>query len=60
MVKATAFDHLQVAMPRGEEAAARAFYGSLLGLEEIAKPEFLPPGRRCSLVSTMPGIGIAL
>lgn len=28
MVKATALDHLQVAMPRGEEAAARAFYGT--------------------------------
>ena len=33
--------HVQVAMPRDEEAAARAFYGDLLGFEEIAKPENL-------------------
>ena len=28
-------------MPREEEAAARAFYGNLLGLREVAKPEAL-------------------
>lgn len=32
-------DHVQVAAPPGCEQAARAFYGELLGLEEIAKPE---------------------
>ena len=32
------FDHVQVAMPRGAEQQARAFYADLLGLEEIAKP----------------------
>ena len=36
-----ALDHVQVAMPAGGEAAARAFYGDLLGLTEIAKPENL-------------------
>jgi len=41
MGKALAFDHIQVAMPRGEEAAARAFYGRVLGLTEISKPEAL-------------------
>jgi predicted enzyme related to lactoylglutathione lyase len=41
MAKALALDHLQVAMPRGEEAAARAFYGHLLGLAEIPKPQLL-------------------
>ena len=35
------FDHVQVAAPRGCEAEARAFYGGLLGLEELAKPEAL-------------------
>lgn len=35
----TALDHVQIAMPSGEEAAARAFYCDLLGLTEIAKPE---------------------
>jgi ribosomal protein S18 acetylase RimI-like enzyme len=34
-------DHVQVAAPRGGEDAARAFYGDLLGLEELPKPERL-------------------
>jgi catechol 2,3-dioxygenase-like lactoylglutathione lyase family enzyme len=38
MAKALALDHIQVAMPRGEEAAARNFYGAILGLAEIPKP----------------------
>jgi len=33
------FDHVQLAMPRNEEDAARAFYGALLGLDELPKPE---------------------
>jgi len=32
-------DHVQVAAPPGCEAAARAFYGGLLGLPEVEKPE---------------------
>ena len=32
-------DHVQLAMPRGGEAAARAFYGGLLRLPELTKPE---------------------
>ena len=35
--------HLQLAMPRGEEAAAVDFYGDLLGLEKIPKPDALAP-----------------
>ena len=31
-------DHVQVAGPPGCEAAARTFYGDLLGLREIPKP----------------------
>lgn len=34
-------DHVQIAAPHGCEEAAREFYGALLGLEEIAKPEAL-------------------
>jgi catechol 2,3-dioxygenase-like lactoylglutathione lyase family enzyme len=34
-------DHIQLAMPVGEETKARAFYGDLLGLQEIEKPEVL-------------------
>jgi catechol 2,3-dioxygenase-like lactoylglutathione lyase family enzyme len=31
-------DHVQLAMPRGQEPQARAFYGGLLGLGEVPKP----------------------
>ena len=34
-------DHVQLAGPPGCEEDARAFYGGLLGLEEIPKPESL-------------------
>jgi catechol 2,3-dioxygenase-like lactoylglutathione lyase family enzyme len=30
--------HLQLAMPRGAEDEARAFYAGVLGLEEVPKP----------------------
>lgn len=39
MGKALAFDHIQVAMPGGQESAARLFYSGILGLSEIPKPE---------------------
>ncbi len=32
-------DHVQIAAPAGCESAARRFYGELLGLTEIEKPE---------------------
>ena len=32
-------DHVQLACPAGSEDSARAFYGGLLGLSEIEKPE---------------------
>ena len=35
------FDHVQLGMPPGGEAAARAFYGGVLGLREVAKPAAL-------------------
>ncbi|HEX2021672.1 MAG TPA: VOC family protein [Candidatus Thermoplasmatota archaeon] len=31
--------HVNVAMPPGQEAAARAFYRDLLGMTEVPKPE---------------------
>jgi catechol 2,3-dioxygenase-like lactoylglutathione lyase family enzyme len=34
-------DHVQVAIPAGGEQAARAFYGSLLGMTEVPKPAAL-------------------
>lgn len=32
------FDHVQVCCPPGREDDARAFYGGVLGLPEVAKP----------------------
>ena len=34
-------DHVQLAMPQGEEDKARAFYGDLLELKELEKPDAL-------------------
>ncbi|HET7616333.1 MAG TPA: VOC family protein [Bacillales bacterium] len=34
-------DHVQVCIPAGEEDKARSFYGELLGLAEIEKPQSL-------------------
>jgi catechol 2,3-dioxygenase-like lactoylglutathione lyase family enzyme len=34
-----ALDHVQLAAPPGCEAEARRFFGELLGLEELEKPE---------------------
>ncbi len=34
-------DHVQLAMPQGEENNARYFYGEILGLEELEKPDLL-------------------
>jgi catechol 2,3-dioxygenase-like lactoylglutathione lyase family enzyme len=41
MTGVVALDHLQLAMPRGREAEARAFYGEILGLKELTKPSNL-------------------
>ena len=35
----TGLDHVQVAAPPHAEAEARRFYGSLLGLDEVPKPD---------------------
>jgi len=36
-------DHVQICIPLGTEAKARDFYGTVLGLEEIEKPDALKP-----------------
>jgi catechol 2,3-dioxygenase-like lactoylglutathione lyase family enzyme len=43
----TGIDHVQIAAPPGCETVARAFYGELLGLEEIAKPAALAARGGC-------------
>lgn len=39
--------HVQLAIPAGGEDQARAFYGGILGLEEIAKPSHLAARGGC-------------
>src|SRR5690625_6556320 len=34
-------DHVQLAAPKGGEMKARAFYGDVLGFEEVEKPDTL-------------------
>jgi catechol 2,3-dioxygenase-like lactoylglutathione lyase family enzyme len=42
-----AIDHVQLAMPAGEEDAARSFYSGLLGLPETPKPAHLAARGGC-------------
>jgi catechol 2,3-dioxygenase-like lactoylglutathione lyase family enzyme len=46
-----AIDHVQLAMPRGEEDRARAFYRDTLGMIEIEKPAELAPRGGCWFAS---------
>ncbi len=43
-------DHVHLLMPTGGEAAARRFYGELLGLREVAKPAELASRNGCWFV----------
>ena len=36
-VEVVGLDHVEIAIPRGEEALARLFYGPVLGLQEVRK-----------------------
>src|SRR5690348_3514982 len=47
----TTLDHVQVAIPRGGEDEARAFYGTLLGMTEVAKPPALAGRGGCWFTS---------
>lgn len=40
-------DHVQLAAPAGSEEEARLFYGELLGMQEIEKPENLKARGGC-------------
>jgi catechol 2,3-dioxygenase-like lactoylglutathione lyase family enzyme len=42
-----AIHHVQLAMPRGGEDQARAYYGGVLGLSEVAKPDELAARGGC-------------
>ena len=47
----TAIDHVQLAMPPGEEERARRFYLDLLGMREIPKPAELAKRGGCWFAS---------
>ena len=51
MVPFAAIDHVQFAMPAGEEDQARFFYGDLLGMTELPKPEQLAKRGGCWFAS---------
>src|SRR5262245_11213762 len=46
----TALDHVQLAMPPGGEAEARAFYEGVLGIPEVPKPPNLVARGGCWFV----------
>ena len=47
MAKVVGIEHVQLAMPPGEEAAARGFYSGLLGIPEVPKPPKLATRGGC-------------
>ncbi len=46
-MKVRSIDHVQLAMPPGREADARAFYSGLLGIPELPKPPNLAARGGC-------------
>lgn len=57
-VEIVGFDHVQIAMPRGEEALARLFYGGVLGLQEVRK--LRPLSSRGGVWFVGPGVTVHL
>ena len=47
----TGYDHVQVAIPAGGEARARAYYGALLSMTEVPKPAALTGRGGCWFTS---------
>lgn len=58
MGKIVGIEHVQLAMPPGEEDAARGFYTGLLGLPEAAKPPKLAARGGCWFEA--PGVKVHL
>jgi catechol 2,3-dioxygenase-like lactoylglutathione lyase family enzyme len=46
-LRVTRIDHVQLAMPAGGEALARAFYADVLGIQEVPKPANLAKRGGC-------------
>ncbi|MBX9644161.1 MAG: VOC family protein [Novosphingobium sp.] len=58
MPRVTGIEHVQLAMPPGEEASAREFYSDLLGLPEVPKPPKLAARGGCWFEA--PGVKVHL
>jgi catechol 2,3-dioxygenase-like lactoylglutathione lyase family enzyme len=46
-MRVVGLDHVQLAMPAGQEPEARRFYGELLGMQEVVKPAVLAARGGC-------------
>ena len=57
-VELVGVDHVQLTMPTGGERDARRFYGEILGLREVPKPDELSERGGCWFVG--PGVAIHL
>lgn len=49
--KILSIDHVQLAMPKGNEDRARSFYRDVLGMKEVSKPEPLAGRGGCWFAS---------
>ena len=58
MAKVVGIEHVQLAMPPGEEAAARGFYTGQLGIPEVPKPPGLAARGGCWFEA--PGVKVHL
>jgi catechol 2,3-dioxygenase-like lactoylglutathione lyase family enzyme len=59
MIEIVGIDHVQLSMPPGGEAEARRFYGTILGLREVAKPPELAGRGGCWFVGADAAIHLA-
>ena len=59
MIEIVGIDHVQLSMPPGGEDEARRFYGSILGLREVAKPRELAGRGGCWFVGPDAAIHLA-
>ncbi|MEA2620756.1 MAG: hypothetical protein QOC97_1529 [Chloroflexota bacterium] len=60
MIEVVGIDHVQLSMPPGGEAEARRFYGSVLGLREVAKPAELAGRGGCWFAGSAAGVAVHL
>jgi catechol 2,3-dioxygenase-like lactoylglutathione lyase family enzyme len=60
VIELVGIDHVQLSMPPGGEAEARRFYGSVLGLREVAKPAELACRGGCWFAGTAVGLAVHL